>query len=639
MPSAGTIRQLETARSVACLLIEDCRLAEFIAETAVSEAPEYARIQERRKGKRHNKANLSTECVVKRLAIGFALDQIAPLPPEAGQDWLVRAYVAELFLHAASHGSFHAFVACGRFLFVHETPGVLDIYSLVDARPAALKEDSACRAAKRDIMGVLKDRFGGSVRVTKGCRGEEGFESMPDPSPYRPLVDRLLRAFRPGVPCLESAQLTRSLPEFSGDHLLHFAFCPNCLAILAEASHRGSRPSIWDRLSLPVLASSSPDNGDSGAGTSRDWAERAAERIERRRRSRGGEAPAALEIRVNQVRVGGIDSVAGSHRLGSHLGRVELWEEGGKVATLLTPQPVEDSVTEHEYVFAGRKIVLGVTGVEGRFESSLRWSAAPQESWLVAWLPHLGTDLRWKLATAMGVLLAVAAALYLQGPRVEPLPVSPPVIAAADEALFRTAEDLARRLSVTARAFGDARAGPVPSGNPAAVHRSLGPSEPPDRAAFLLPERTGFADGKVAAGDAVRVYGLDADVLPGRRYRAVRRSPPAEELGILTILSRETGHHRARYVGKDAHSADAAITDPLVALERVRQAHAGKGDRKAELDVLERMMEDAGGLSGVPLRLAAAKTGRQIPGDRRWEKHCREILRVWSENRGKPAAR
>jgi hypothetical protein len=195
----------------------------------------------------------------------------------AREEDLVIHFIKHLVRKTTKRNSFYVTLGLGRLLHSYTTAETMDIYNAVIQDPERVKDDFYFRSRKGALMTELKQRFGNMIKVTRGPRGEERFETDENPGRFVQLVRDCLNFFTPwNTPCLVPAgvdPIREGIPSlsFHGRHAedttevnrIHALLHPDCFHRLITDLHFDAPDT---RLNIPrfFYATNTNSNGSNG---------------------------------------------------------------------------------------------------------------------------------------------------------------------------------------------------------------------------------------------------------------------------------------------------------------------------------------------------------------------------------------
>src|SRR5262249_49628592 len=188
-------------------------------------------------------------------------------PPDE-EDILIY-FIKHLVRITVRRNSFYVTLGLSRLLHNYSTAETMEMYNVLMQDPGRVRDDYYYRSRKGRLMKELKERFGDWLRVTRGARGEERFQTDDTPRQRAELAHECLREFTPwSTNCAIPTELDPFTEEihdlaFDGsdpdrEHAIevnrfHAALHPDCFARLA-ASLNFASPA--ERLTTPYFSMS-----------------------------------------------------------------------------------------------------------------------------------------------------------------------------------------------------------------------------------------------------------------------------------------------------------------------------------------------------------------------------------------------
>jgi hypothetical protein len=118
------------------------------------------------------------------------------------EESLITRYIKHLISITMMRNSFHVTLGVSRLLYSYTTAESMKLYELIMQNPERAKDDAYWRERKARLKRELKDRFGQSLAVVRGPRGEERFQTREDSVRHLGLVKQCLQMFTPwDTPC------------------------------------------------------------------------------------------------------------------------------------------------------------------------------------------------------------------------------------------------------------------------------------------------------------------------------------------------------------------------------------------------------------------------------------------------------
>jgi len=190
------------------------------------------------------------------------------------EDMLIY-FIKHLVRITVRRNSFYVTLGLSRLLHNYSTAEAMEMYNVLVQDPGRVRDDYYYRSRKGRLMKELKERFGDRLRVTRGARGEERFQTEDGPDRHAELARECLQEFTPwSTECAIPAGLDPLAEEihdlvFDGSdpdrehaievNRLHAALHPDCFARLA-ASLNFASPA--DRLTTPYFYMARDRNHD-----------------------------------------------------------------------------------------------------------------------------------------------------------------------------------------------------------------------------------------------------------------------------------------------------------------------------------------------------------------------------------------
>src|SRR5215475_5352009 len=164
------------------------------------------------------------------------------------EDMLIH-FIKHLVRITVRRNSFYVTLGLSRLLHNYSTAEAMEMYNVLVQDPGRVRDDYYYRSRKGRLMKELKERFGDRLRVTRGARGEERFQTDDTPGRHAELARECLQEFTPwSTECAIPAgldplvEVIRNL-AFDGsdpdrEHAIevnrfHAALHPDCFARLA----------------------------------------------------------------------------------------------------------------------------------------------------------------------------------------------------------------------------------------------------------------------------------------------------------------------------------------------------------------------------------------------------------------------
>jgi hypothetical protein len=188
---------------------------------------------------------------------------------------LLIYFIKHLTRITVRRNSFYVMLGLSRLLHNYSTAEAMEMYNVLVQDPGRVRDDYYYRSRKGRLMKELKERFGDLLRITRGSRGEERFQTNDTPGEHAGLARECLQEFTPwSTRCAIPANLDPRAEEihdlaFDGsdpdrEHAIevnrfHAALHPDCFARLA-ASLNFAAPA--ERLTTPYFSMSKDRNQD-----------------------------------------------------------------------------------------------------------------------------------------------------------------------------------------------------------------------------------------------------------------------------------------------------------------------------------------------------------------------------------------
>ncbi|MGH9753227.1 MAG: hypothetical protein ACREA2_10630, partial [Blastocatellia bacterium] len=184
------------------------------------------------------------------------------------EDMLIY-FIKHLVRITVRRNSFYVTLGLSRLLHNYSTAETMDMYNVLVQDPGRVRDDYYYRSRKGRLMKELKERFGDRLRVTRGARGEERFQTDDAPGRHAELARECLQEFTPwSTDCAIPAGLDPFAEEihdlaFDGsdpdrEHAIevnrfHAALHPDCFARLTRGLNFASPA---ERLTTPCFSMS-----------------------------------------------------------------------------------------------------------------------------------------------------------------------------------------------------------------------------------------------------------------------------------------------------------------------------------------------------------------------------------------------
>jgi hypothetical protein len=199
-------------------------------------------------------------------------ERLAEQPPDE-EDMLIY-FIKHLVRITVRRNSFYVTLGLSRLLHNYSTAETMEMYNVLVQDPGRVRDDYYYRSRKGRLMKELKERFGDRLRITRGSRGEERFQTD-TPGRHAELARECLQEFTPwSTNCTVPPELDPFTEEihdlaFDGsdpdrEHAIevnrfHAALHPDCFAHLA-AGLKFASPA--ERLSTPYFCMAKDKNHD-----------------------------------------------------------------------------------------------------------------------------------------------------------------------------------------------------------------------------------------------------------------------------------------------------------------------------------------------------------------------------------------
>jgi hypothetical protein len=190
------------------------------------------------------------------------------------EDMLIY-FIKHLVRITVRRNSFYVTLGLSRLLHNYSTAETMEMYNVLVQDPGRVRDDYYYRSRKGRLMKELKERFGDRLRITRGSRGEERFQTGDTPGQHAELARECLQEFTPwSTNCTVPPELDPFTEEihdlaFDGsdpdrEHAIevnrfHAALHPDCFAHLA-AGLKFASPA--ERLSTPYFCMAKDKNHD-----------------------------------------------------------------------------------------------------------------------------------------------------------------------------------------------------------------------------------------------------------------------------------------------------------------------------------------------------------------------------------------
>ncbi len=120
-------------------------------------------------------------------------DRRGSLPRE---EMIIR-FVKHLVKTTLKRNSFYVNLGVGRLLHSYTTGETMDFYGLVVQDPERVRDDYYYRSRKKRLMKEFLERFGDLIKIAKGARGEQRFDSEIADERAREIIHASLERFLP----------------------------------------------------------------------------------------------------------------------------------------------------------------------------------------------------------------------------------------------------------------------------------------------------------------------------------------------------------------------------------------------------------------------------------------------------------
>lgn len=263
-------------------------------------------------------------------------------------DQLVVRFVKHLVRITMKRNAFHVTLGISRVLHNYSTADTMTIDERIGN---TIRDDSYYRSRKAKLMNELRERFAEFLRLERGPRGEERFESMLSAAPYRDLVKKSLEQFTPwSTPCSAAAGVSAMNDERPGHDeaevaRMHAVLHPSCYDRLARSL---SLAPPEERLEIPAFSVENadrdrPDDRSHRLGQERIEAIKSHLVEEGRRRKKA--APDSMRVLVDGVERSRLHPVSGSRvrfRLGDDAELIEVVGDDERAPLLFATHLITD---------------------------------------------------------------------------------------------------------------------------------------------------------------------------------------------------------------------------------------------------------------------------------------------------------
>jgi hypothetical protein len=157
-------------------------------------------LQEQKSNRLRNKVTFSEPHLLQRLIYiesEWYEKQKEQMSGTVAEEDMIIHFIKHLVRITLKRNSFYVALGISRLLHNYTTAETMGIYSVVIQDPERVKDDYYYRSRKGILMQEIKDRFGDFLRVSHGQRGEERFQSEPNPGRFVTLVRECLLSFTP----------------------------------------------------------------------------------------------------------------------------------------------------------------------------------------------------------------------------------------------------------------------------------------------------------------------------------------------------------------------------------------------------------------------------------------------------------
>jgi hypothetical protein len=357
---------------------------------------------------------------------------------EAGEatnrDFIV-SFLKHLVRCALKRNSFYAAIAISRILHNYTTAECMDIYNLLIQDPDQYKEEDYYRSRKAILMDEVKERFADLVRLSKGIRSEERFETQPTTEELVQLVRTSLSRLTPWeTKCLIPSRfdpLSEELEMFKDScgspgtaevHRFHALIHPECLGgivqnlKLDDTSHRLEVPRFFGTKDVTMIEQRSRKNiGNYNSNAIRNSVQAA-------NTSRRSISPQQLNVWVDGTLAGvlhldGQAEIALKLRECAEMVEVRTTKEEGNILLAVhllnstAPQQVEMGLPKGKLLSFNTRPEVDGTICEVRLETSslVGRFAMPWREWSGSASSSRGLQIAWRIAVpaafAMGTFL------------------------------------------------------------------------------------------------------------------------------------------------------------------------------------------------------------------------------------------
>src|SRR5262249_3800095 len=132
----------------------------------------------------------------------------ASLPFAPDEEDMLIHFIKHLVQITTKRNSFYVTLGLSRLLHNYSTAETMEIYNVIVQDAGRVHDDYYYRSRKGRLMKELRERFGDQLRVTRGPRGEERFETADSPDRHAELVRECLLIFTPwNTHCILTAEI------------------------------------------------------------------------------------------------------------------------------------------------------------------------------------------------------------------------------------------------------------------------------------------------------------------------------------------------------------------------------------------------------------------------------------------------
>ncbi|HUQ34549.1 MAG TPA: hypothetical protein VM095_20680 [Pyrinomonadaceae bacterium] len=192
------------------------------------------------------------------------------------EEQMLIHFIKHLVRVTIKRSSFYVALGTSRVLHNYTTAETVELYNVIVQDPDRAKDDYYYRSRKGRLMEEIKERFGASLQIAHGQRGEERFQTVNSIEEHQVcLVHEALRRFTPwGTPCSVPANfdpMTDEIAELlTREHdmedavelnRIHATLHPNCYGRLTRALKLAAP---LERLALPEFSLAKGSNNMNG---------------------------------------------------------------------------------------------------------------------------------------------------------------------------------------------------------------------------------------------------------------------------------------------------------------------------------------------------------------------------------------